>query len=337
MTRAAVSTLIAAMILPLALGCGKGDAGEGALTVYSGRGKAMVQKIFDAFTEETGIRVNVRYGDTTSLANTIVEEGRAAPADLFFGQDAGALGALAARGLLAPLPESVLDAVDPRFRARDGAWVGVSGRARVIAYNTERVRPEELPADLDGFADPRWRGRVGWLPTNASFQAFVTALRKTRGDDAAEAWLRAIHANAPRTYASNSAAVKAVAAGEVDVAFTNHYYLHRLGLEAGPAGLPVANHYPAGDVGSMMNVAGIGVLASSRRQEAAARLVAFLLTEASQRTFAEDNFEYPLARGVAAAERVTPLADLRLPDVELGELRDLEATLGLLRKAGVLP
>lgn len=320
---------------PTGAGGGGDDGGE--LTIYCGRSKAMVHGLFDAFTAATGIKLNVRYADTTGLANTIIEEGEASPADVFFAQDAGALGALHDKGLLVPLPEATLARVDPRFRGAAGTWVGVSGRARVVAYNTDRVKVEELPESLDGFAEPRWKGRIGWPPTNASFQAFVSALRLARGDDRAVAWLEGIKRNEPRPYPKNSAALQAVARGEVDVAFVNHYYLHTVRREAGDAPFPVANYHPPGDLGAMMNVAGVGVLASSKARERAERLVAFLLSEEAQRTFASDNFEYPLAAGISAPDGVTPIAELKLPTLDLGALYDLEGTLAVLRRAGVLP
>lgn len=310
---------------------------EVRLTVYCGRSKAMVQGIFDAFTASTGIALDVRYGDTTALANTILEEGDASPADLFFAQDAGALGAVRDAKRLTTLPDALLAQVDKRFAAPDGTWVGTSGRARVVAYNTERVKPEDLPASIDGFTAPAWKGRIGWPPSNASFQAFVSAMRLARGDEATAAWLTGIVANEPRVYPKNGPALKAVAAGEVDVAFVNHYYLHVHKREAAGAAFPVANHYPANDLGGMMNVAGVGVLATSKHKAAAEQLVAYLLSADAQKVFAHDNFEYPLAAGVTPAEGIPPIASLSLPPVELGALHDLRATLELLRKTKALP
>jgi iron(III) transport system substrate-binding protein len=307
------------------------------LTVYCGRSKAMVQEVFDAFERDTGIGLDVRYGDTTALANTLLEEGDASPADLFFAQDAGALGALTHAKRLIKLPADLLAAVDPRFAAPDGTWLGTSGRARVIAYNTDKLKPEDLPSSILGFTDPKWRGRIGWPPSNASFQAFVSALRLTAGHDATATWLRGIVSNEPRVYPKNGPAVMGVANGEVDVAFVNHYYLFVQKREAGDRPFPVANHYPRGDVGGMMNVAGVGVLTTSKKSEAALKLVAWLLREPAQKVFAHDNFEYPLAAGVAPAAGIPPISELDLPKVELGALRDLEATLTMLRETRALP
>lgn len=312
-------------------------AKEERLTIYCGRSKAMVQGTFDAFTKETGIALDVRYGDTTALANTVLEEGDASPADLFFAQDAGALGALRNAKRLTTLPEDILGKVDKRFSAPDGSWVGTSGRARVIAYNTDKVKPEDLPKSIMEFTDPKWKGRIGWPPSNASFQAFVSALRLVRGEEVAAAWLTGIVANEPRVYPKNGPAVKGVASGEVDVAFVNHYYLFVQKKEAGDAPFPVANYYPPGDLGGMMNVAGVGILTTSKKAEAAKKVVHWLLGESAQKVFAHENFEYPLAAGVTPSPGIPPIAELNLPEVELGALHDLEATLKLLRDTKALP
>ncbi len=308
----------------------------GTLTVYSGRSEELVKPLFERFATATGIVVRASYGDTAELAATILEEGARSPADVYFAQDAGALGALAAEDRLAPLPVGVLDRVDPRFRSPDGVWVGVSGRARVAEYNPTRVTEADLPASILGFTDPVWRGRIGWAPTNGSFQSFVTALRIELGDDAAKEWLEGVVANEPRVYEGNTPALQAVAAGEVDVAFVNHYYLMRQLAERGDA-YPARNHYfSGGDPGALVNVAGVGILVGAPNPTAAEAFAAFLLEDESQRYFAETTFEYPLVPGIAADARLVPLAEIRSPDIDLSDLADLAGTLRVLREAGVL-
>ena len=308
----------------------------GPIVVYSGRTEALVGPILGEFKKTTGIDVRVRYGDTAELAATLLEEGHRSPADVFFAQDAGALGAVAAAGLFEELPESLLNRVEPRFRSPEGTWIGVSGRARVVAYSTERVRPDDLPDSILGFTDPRWKGRIGWPPTNGSFQAFVTALRRTLGEDGARRWLLGIKANEPKAYRNNTAIIQAIAAGEIDVGFVNHYYLYRFLAERGPS-FPVRNYHPrAGDAGAMINVAGVGLLKSSRHKEAALRLIDFLLSRKAQEYFARETYEYPLVAGVPAHPDLLPLSRIRTPDIDLGDLADLEATLNLLWETGVL-
>src|SRR5215204_4640606 len=200
-------------------------ADEGTLVVYSWRNEELVGPIIEGFEAESGIDVKVRYGDTAELAATILEEGENSPADLFFAQDPGALGALTDEGRFRPLPQETLDRVPEHFRSDDGVWVGTSGRARVVAYNTDELSESDLPDSIFGFTDPEWEGRIGWAPTNGSFQAFVTALRVLEGEDVAREWLEGIQANDPFVYPDNAAALEGVAAGEVEVAFVNHYSL----------------------------------------------------------------------------------------------------------------
>ena len=308
----------------------------GTLTVYSGRSEELVGPLVERFEEASGVRVEVRYADTAELASTILEEGGRSPADVFFAQDAGALGAVAAADLFEPLPADVLGRVEDRFRSPEDTWVGVSGRARVAAYNTKRVKETELPASILDFTDAKWKGRLGWAPTNGSFQAFVTALRKLQGEDVARRWLEGIKANEPKVYEGNSPALEAVAAGEVDVAFINHYYLLRQ-LEEQGAGYPAANHFfAANDPGSLVNVAGVGQLKTAKNPAAARAFIEYLLSEDAQRYFAQETFEYPLIDGVAADERLRPLAEIDSPDLDLSDLADLEGTLELLRDGGVL-
>lgn len=321
--------LLATLLTPPAL------AAE-TLTLYSGRNERLVGPLYKAFTEKTGIKVKVRYGETPQLAATLEEEGARTPADVFVAQDAGALGALAKAGRLQPLPKALLQKVDARFRAADGTWVGLSGRARVVAYNTAKVKPETLPTSILGFTDPAWKGRIGWAPTNGSFQAFVTALRLLKGDAAAKQWLEGIKANAPRTYKNNAAIIEALGRGEIDVGFVNHYYLFAAKKDKGEA-LPVANHFvAAGDPGALVNVAGAGVLKGTKKVEAAHKLIAFLLDVQAQRHFAAETFEYPLAPGVEAAAALPPLSKVGSPDLDLSRLEDLRGTLKLLQETGVL-
>ncbi|MDQ2676015.1 MAG: iron ABC transporter substrate-binding protein [Actinomycetota bacterium] len=314
---------------------GSFSAGEGDLVVYSGRTEELVGPIIERFSEETGIEVAVRYGDTAEMANLILTEGENSPADLYFAQDAGALGAVAAEGLLAELPADVLDQVEERFRSPDGQWVGLSGRSRVVAYNTDNVDPADLPDTIFGFTDPEWSGRIGWAPTNGSFQSFVTALRVLEGEDRAREWLEGIQANEPNVYEGNNPALEAVIAGEIDVAFINHYYLMQRLAE--DPDVPAANYFvPGGDPGALVNVAGVGILETADQADAAEQLVEFLLSEEAQSYFAEETKEYPLAAGVEPDPELPPLSDIATPDIDLSDLSDLEGTLELLQDVGVL-
>jgi iron(III) transport system substrate-binding protein len=335
-----LGTVLATLLVGMLTACGGDDNGASAggrtLTVYSGREEEIVEPLFELFEQQTGITVEVRYGDSAELAATLGEEGDSSPADVFFAQDPGSLGAVEEEGLLAQLPEDVLSTVDERFRDPDGTWVGTSGRARVVAYNTEALSEGELPGSVLDFADPKWKGKIGFPPTNASFQAFVTALRLTEGDAAAREWLEDIEANEPKLYESNVPTVEAVASGEIEVGFVNHYYLYIVKEEQPDA--PVANHYlEEGDPGALVSVAGAAVLESAEHADEAQQFVDFLLSEEGQRFYAEESeeAEYPLIEGVDPREGLPPLDELGGPDIELGDLgRELEETLELLNEVG---
>lgn len=305
------------------------------ITVYSGRNEELVSWAFDDFTAATGIEVEVRYGDTAELATTILEEGDASPADIYFAQDAGALGALEAEDRFATLPDDILDRVDANFRSPSGAWTGVTGRARVIAYNTDVLTEDEVPDSVFDLTAPEWQGRVGWAPTNGSFQAFVTAMRITEGDDVARQWLEDMIANDPLVFSNNTGTVEGVSRGEADVGLVNHYYLYRFLAE--DPDFNVANKFLPGDIGGLVNIAGVGVLESSDNQDAAFELVRYLLGEEVQTFFGQetDALEFALVEGVESPE-LPSIDQIGAPEVDLSRLEDLQGTLELLNDVGAL-
>ena len=308
------------------------------LTVYSGRSQSLVHPLLEAFGESTGVDIRVKYGGSASTAATLLEEGNNTPADVVFLQDPGSLGSLAAAGMLADLPQATLEKVDPRLRDPNGRWVGTSGRARTIIYNTEAINPKtDLPPSILDFTKEEWRGRVGWAPRNGSFQAFVTALRLQLGEDTARNWLEGMKDNDAQEYPNNVSIVQAAANREVDVGFVNHYYLERF-LEEHGEGFEARNHYIGnGDPGALVLVAGAGILEASDNKATAEEFIEFLLSEAAQRYFTSDVKEYPVAAGVEPEGDLPPIDSLNPPDVDLGNLSDLEGTLSLLREVGVLP
>ena len=321
-------------VMPLAA-CSTSEDEAGSLTVYSGRSDTLVAPLIQRFKESTGIDVSVKYAKTPQLAATLLEEGDNAQADVFFAQDPGGLGAVS--GLLSQIPENVLTKVPEWASSSSGVWVGVSGRARTVVYNTDRLSPEDLPQDLNGFTDPKWKERIGWAPTNASFQTMVTAMRAIWGEEATLQWLKDIKANAPKVYPKNTPQVLAAAAGEIDVGLVNHYYLHRFLAEQGNS-FTARNYHPsAGGPGSTVMVSGVGILESSDDKENAQLFVNFLLSEESQRYFVEETFEYPLAAGIPVADGVTPLSEINNPDLSSAAVSDLEGTQALLREAGIIP
>ena len=305
-----------------------------SITVYSGRSEELVGPLFEQFTQATGITVNARYGDSAELAAQILDEGENSPADVFFAQDAGALGAVGASGQFTELTSAQLDAVPETYRSPNGYWVGVSARARVVVYNTDALNEDQVPDTVDGFTDPSWAGRVGWAPSNGSFQAFVTALRVTEGEEAAGAWLEAMEANDTQVYEKNTAIVAAVAAGEIDAGLVNHYYLYQY-LAENP-GAPVANKFLTSGAGALVNVAGVGILTSAANPTGASSFVDYLLSPTAQEYFATETSEYPVVPGTPAPEGLPPLNSIGLSGLDLNRLEDLAGTLELLQAKGVV-
>jgi iron(III) transport system substrate-binding protein len=328
-------TVVAALVAAVATAAGCGGSDD-TLTVYSGREEELVAPLFEMFEEETGVDVEVRYGDSAELAATIAEEGENSPADVFFAQDPGSLGAVESQ--LEVLPDEILDRVEARFRDADGRWTGTSGRSRVLVYNTDALSEDEVPDTVQDLLDERWDGRIGVAPTNASFQAFVTAMRLSEGDDATRKWLTDLRALHPKIYEKNTPIVEAAASGAIDLGLVNHYYLYLVREEQPDA--PIANHFLAeGDPGALVSVAGAAVLASSGQSEDAERFVEFLLSEEGQRFYVDEaeEAEYPLVAGIDAKEGLPPLASLRGPDVDLTSFgAEHEATIELLRETGYL-
>ena len=307
------------------------DPGE--LTIYSGRGESLVGPLIERFEELTGIEVRVRFAGTSELAVTILEEGERSPADVYYAQDAGALAALAEAGAISKLPDDIVNSVPEEFADASGRWVATSGRARVLVFSPDRV--PNPPDSIFDLVKPEWRGRVGWAPTNGSFQAFVTAMRQIHGEEATETWLRGMIANDVRVYAKNSPQVQAVHDGELDIGLVNHYYLIRqTSVDDAWHG---ENHFTdPGEAGALINVAGVALLSASDNYENSLRFIRFLLSEEGQIYFREETFEYPLAAGVEAWSTLVPLDELNPPSLALTTLSDLEGTLELLRKVGAL-
>ncbi len=309
----------------------------GSLVVYSGRSETLVAALIEQFAEVTGIEVEVRYGKTAELAATLLEEGANSPADVFFAQEPGGMGAVAEAGMLAPLPDEILNQVDSRFRSPNGLWVGISGRARVIVYNTDNVSPEDLPDDIWDFTDPKWKGRIGWPPTNGSFQTMVTGMREVWGEERTREWLEGIQANDPQVYEKNTPTVAAVAAGEIDVGFVNHYYLYRF-IAAEGEDFTARNYFlPGGGPGSLVMVAGAGRIATGPNEANALKFIEFMLSTVAQQYFAGQTFEYPLIEGVRTHRELTPLGELNAIDINLADLADLQGTVQLLSDVGALP
>ena len=309
------------------------DAASGRkLVVYSGRNENLVRPLIDRFAKESGIKVEVRYADTTELTATLLEEGDATPADVFFSQDAGALAALAAEGRLAELPSGVADDVDPRFVDPDNRFTGVTGRARTFAYDPAEIPAPELPRSIFDVADPKWKGRLGLAPANASFVSHMSALRVEFGDEKVKKFLADLAANEPQLFDSNTLVVQAVAAGEVDLGLVNHYYALNEKRERPKS--PVVNAFP--EEGAFVNLAGVGILEGAEHRDEADEFVAFLLSEEGQDYFRTETNEYPLVDGANAPTGLPALGELDTIQAPLAELgKDLESSVRFIEDAGL--
>ncbi|WP_404432023.1 extracellular solute-binding protein [Microbacterium lacus] len=318
-----------------------GDArpaqGDSAFTLYSGRDEALIQPLIDQFEQETGIEVEVRYGNTAELGALLLEEGDATPADVFLSQDAGALGALSQDGLFAALPADIAEAVPAGFTSTDATWVGVTGRARVVVYDGERFDAADLPDTIDEYVTEEWAGRLGVAPSNASFQSFVTALRVLEGEDAATTWVDDLAAGSPQVFENNRAILAAADQGVLDAGLINHYYWYAAAAEAGAENMRAQLKFlTAGDAGSIVNVTGAGILSGAADDADALEFLRFLVSEAAQTYFVEQTFEYPLLPGIDAPEGLPSIESLVNPDLDLSDLDDLAATQQLLTDAGLI-
>lgn len=314
-----------------------GDDAEGTLVIYSGRNENLVEPILERLEEAVGIAVEVRYAGTSELAAQLLEEGDATDADLFFGQDAGALGALAGAGRLDPIDQEVLDLVAEDFRDADGRWVATSGRARVLAYDPAQVPDVGTITGIDQLIEPEWSGQIGFAPSNASFHAFVTALRVDRGEEGAREWLEAFAANDPQAYENNNAVLDAVDAGQVALGLINHYYWYQRAAEVGEDGVSARIHFlDNDDPGALINVAGAGIITGTDQPDAAAAAIAFLLSDEAQQYFADETAEYPVVEGIESTVfDLPPLSELQGQRIDLNELESLDETLALLDEVGL--
>jgi iron(III) transport system substrate-binding protein len=309
---------------------------EGTLTVYSGRGQPLVGDLF-AFLQETydGFEVEPVYGGSADLANQIQVEGQNSPADVFYTVNVGALGALANQGRTVGLPDGVLELVREEFRDPDGEWVGTSGRARTVPYNTEEFSEGDIPSDIFAFPDDeRFEGEMGWAPTYGSFQDFVTAMRILNNEEETRAWLEGMVENGVQEYPNEQVIAGAVADGEILAGFANHYYIQR--VLSGNPNAPLETAFTDGDAGSLFNVAGATIIDTAGDEELASNFVRHLLSAEAQEYFAVRTGEYPLIPGVDPLGNLPTIDELNPPELDLTELADVEPTLELMRDVGIL-
>lgn len=313
------------------------QAETNSLVLYSGRGESLVGPLLTRFTQETGISVQVRYAGSPELARLLLEEKDQSPADVFWSQDLGSLGALHREGRFTPLPARLQQKLLPGFRYGVQTWLPVSGRVRVFYYNPQKISPPAGGIALSDLVTPAYRGKVGWAPANASFQLSVAALVQIWGRDRTLQWLKEMKANGTRTYANNTALLEAVNAGEVDLVLTNHYYLPRA-LATRPNLTVASDLFKSGDAGNLLNVSGAAILKTSRNRQNAEKLLEFLISANAQRYFLENTFEYPVIDGIGQPARSPSIEEYRSrsPNLDYNRLDQIDEVLALLREAELL-
>ena len=346
--RASLFFRLFAVLVSLAMvaaACGDDDdgasGGDGSLdgqtiTVYSGRGEDLIGPVFDAFEAATGANVDARYLGSAEGALLIDTEGDNSPADVFISQSPGAVGFLDQAGRLEPLDPEVLERVPEAYRSSDGTWVGITGRVRVLVYNTDLVTDDQLPVSVLDLTDAQYAEMVAVAPNNGSFQDFVTAMRSELGDDATLEWLSGMAENDSPNYAKNSAIVDAVSRGEVPMGLVNHYYLVEA-LEEDP-NLPALNHFfPDGDLGSLLIVSAAGVVDTSDDKEAGQALIDYLLSDEAQQLSSDAEYEYALVPGIDPPAGLEPLEEVAAVAVDLDVLAGgLSGTQALIDESGIV-
>ena len=335
--RATATATVALSLAGVLAGCGADDAAAAEkLTVYSAQHESLVRTMVEGFTDETGIELEFRDANDSELANQIVQEGEASPADVFLTENSPSIDVLDREGLLAPLDAATLEQVGEHYRPGSGNWTGFAARSTVLVHNPSVLPAAELPASILDLAGPEWAGRIGIAAGGADFQAIVAGVLALRGEEETRTWLAGLERNAD-VYQSNTAVMKAADEGEIDAGVMYHYYWYRDQAEQGLQSDDAALHYLRNqDPGAFLSVSGAGVLASSDQPEAAQQLVAYLTSPAAQERLADSSaLEYAVGAGVASAEVLPPLEELQAPEVDPGSL-DQQKVTELMQEVGLL-
>ncbi len=313
-----------------------GGGVSGEITVYNAQHDTLTQEWVDGFTKATGVKVIVRQGSDTEMSNQIVQEGDASPADVFLTENSPAMAQVENAGRFAPIDPATLAQVPAAYRPSTGDWTGIAARATVLVYDKRKLTEAQLPASMLDLAKPEWKDRWAASPTGADFQAIVAAMLSLKGTAETESWLAGMKANV-KPYKGNSTAMKAVNAGEVDAALIYHYYYFGDQAKTGENSANIGLHYfKHQDPGAFVSISGGGVLKSSKNPAAAQAFLKYVTGTAGQEVLKNGtSFEYAIGSGVAANDRLTPLAELEAPTIDPAKLNSAEVT-DLMTKAGLL-
>ncbi|MDA3017997.1 MAG: extracellular solute-binding protein [Actinomycetota bacterium] len=334
------SSIASSLVLATALllsGCSSSTEQESSpreLTIYSGRSQEFIAPFLAEWEKKSGIALKIRYADSAELAAQIREEGSNSPADIFLAQDAGSLGAVSLAGLFTTLGDEVGAEIQPQYIAADRSWIGVTGRARVFAYNPRLLT--DLPQSITDLANPVYKSKLGIAPTNSSFQAFVTALINAKGEDFTQKWLESLVKNDVQIFAKNSAIVEAIDSGKISMGLVNHYYTWEVSQGLGRKISAENGFFTSGDLGNMVNVSGAGILKSSKKYAAAEDLINYLTSQVVQSKFVAETHEYSLIANQISPAGLPSLSQIGAPSVDLESLAEIQKTQELLIKVGLL-
>jgi len=309
-----------------------------SLIVYSGRKDKFIKPVVAEFTKETGIKVLLHSGSSTSLLNKLKLEGNNSEADLYISNDAGNLEKGKEMKLFLPISSAIADSIPGNLRASDNSWIGLSARARVLVKNTNDKSVEFVKSVFD-LADPRLKGKLGITHSgNESYIAGVTVYMESVGKKKTANWLAGMKSNVEgKVFNKHSKIVKAVAKGKRSVGLVNHYYIYRHLKKYPKAPIKIVLPDQAKDeIGVAWNVAGIALTRHTKNKQAAERFIAFVTSKKGQSLFAKVNNEYPAREGVAAAAEVPKAGSYKVAPVAmpvLGQQRN--ATLDLIESVGM--
>ncbi|KNC06789.1 extracellular solute-binding protein [Pseudomonas sp. RIT-PI-a] len=324
----AACLLSTALVAPLAQAADKVE-----LTLYNGQHKEIGEAIAKAYEAKTGIHVNVRKGSSNQLASQVMEEGERSPADLIYTEESPPLNNLGEKGFLAKTDDSTLNMLPPEYVAKDGSWIGVTARVRVVAYNPKLIDEKDLPDTVLEFAEPQWQGKVGFVPTSGAFQEQAVAIIKLHGREAAEEWLTGLRAFG-KTYTNNMVALKAVENGEIATVLVNNYYWFALQREKGQLDSKL-HYFSNGDAGGLITISSAAVLKSSKHPREAQALLAYMASEEGQRVITQTTAEYPLHKGMVSDRGLKPFDELQAPAITPADIGNAEDALDMERDVGL--
>lgn len=317
--------------------CGSGGSASGTLTLYNGQHESTTKVLVADFTKATGIKVNIRSGEDPELANQILQERSASPADVFYTENSPALSLLSEQGKLAPLDPATYAQVPARYSSPNKDWVGVAGREVVLVYNPAKLAESTLPKSILDVGATGWSGKVGIAPAEADFQAIIAAVAKDVGTARATQWLQGLK-RAGEVYSGNTAILQAVNRGQIAAGIIYHYYWFRDQAESGANSSHTKLYYFGHqDPGAFVSVSGVGVLKSSKHKADAQKLAQFLSGKRGQSDLAQSNdFEYPLNPQVPANPKLKPFDQLDPPAIGPADVGDGTQAVTLLQQVGLL-